>query len=508
MEAKTLADWQLKKSDLKRYPHFDQVLKPAEIIALVTDPHRVAKNSFFPFLRYTKKWQPFRDDRGGGKPKPKDRPIRYAARRDAYIFAYYRHLLSGPYEAELHRLGISHCPVAYRRILTEGDARRGKCNIQFAREAFDRIRHLGDCCAIAVDISSYFESIDHERLKALWCRLLGVERLAPDHFAVFKNITKYRVVDRMGVYTRLGFYGVKSWTKSGHPINGYLIPYKDVPTQLCSPHDFRQKILGEDGEGLSLVKPNDKLHGIPQGAPISDLLANLYLIDFDVEMNALATGFGGSYVRYSDDILLILPIGVDQARAIMDTLPSRIRAYGDELLIKPDKSSLVRYTRTGGGEQTCELIAGRGRNGLEYLGFRYDGRSVFLRDSTMSNLHRKVAAVARNQAEATIKRYPGKTYTQLCDMFNFESFTKRFGRVEGFEPASTSKKWTFWTYVVRSVEEFGPAGQKIHGQVRRLRQRARHRVDEEIARAIARKTKRDAETVSSWAAVLESSLSA
>lgn len=208
--------------------------------------------------------------------------------------------------------------------------------------------------------------------------------------------------------------------------------------------------------------------------------------------NRYADGVRVSYVRYSDDILLVLPVPVDQATAIMDSLPSRIRAHGDELLIKPEKSSLVRYTREDSGEQSCELIAGKGRNGLEYLGFRYDGRSVFLRDSTMSNLHRKVASVARNQAEATIKRYPGKTYAELCGMFNFEDFTKRFGRVEGFEPTSTSKKWTFWTYVVRSVDEFGPAGRKILGQVKRLRRRARHRVDEEIARAMARKAKQDA----------------
>jgi hypothetical protein len=130
--------------------------------------------------------------------------------------------------------------------------------------------------------------------------LLGVERLPADHFAVFKNITKYRVFDRVDAYRRLDLYGVKSFTKGGHPIEGYLVPYKEIPTQLCSPHDFRQKILGENGQYGSLVIPNGLAHGIPQGAPISDLLANLYLIDFDVEMNALAVSLGGSYVRYSD----------------------------------------------------------------------------------------------------------------------------------------------------------------------------------------------------------------
>jgi hypothetical protein len=489
-------DWKLNASDLKRYPHFDQVLKPAEITALVTDPVRVAQNTFFPLLRYTKGWQPFRPDKKSGKPrpKPKDRPIRYAARRDAYIFAYYRHLLSAPYEAELIRLGISHCPVAYRRMPIEGDARRGKCNIQFAREAFDRIRGHGDCCAIAVDISSYFESLDHERLKALWCRLLGVDRLPRDHFAVFKNITRYRVVERVEAYKRLGFYGRKTETKNGKPINGYLVPYSDVPTQLCSPHVFRQKILGENGEYESLVLPNKEAHGIPQGAPISDLLANLYLIDFDVEMNGLADSLGGSYVRYSDDILLILPVAVEHAEKIMAELPDRIRVYGAKLEIKPSKSSLVQY-RQGEQGQSCKLIAGKGRNGLEYLGFRFDGRDIFLRDATMSNLYRKVANVARNQAEATVKRYAGKTRDELCEAFNFEQFSKRFGRVEGFEPNSSNKTWTFWTYVVRAVDEFGPAGKKIMGQVRRLKRRSRVRVSNEIGRALQRKTKRDVDAI-------------
>lgn len=486
-------EWKLKASDLKRYPHFDQVLKPAEITALVTDPIRVAQNTFYPLLRYTKGWQPFRPDGDSGqpRPKPKERPIRYAARRDAYIFAYYRHLLSVPYEAELERLGISHCPVAYRRIPTEGDARRGKCNIQFAREAFDRIRGHGDCCAIAVDISSYFESLDHERLKNLWCRLLGVDRLPKDHFAVFKNITKYRVVERVDAYQRLGFYGVKSQTKSGKAINGYLVPYADVPTQLCSPTTFRQKILGENGEYKSLVIPNAKPHGIPQGAPISDLLANLYLMDFDVELNALACSLGGSYVRYSDDILLILPVPVEQAEKIMADLPARISEYGDELVIKPSKSSLVQYTKDVEG-QSCKLISGKGKNGLEYLGFRFDGRNVFLRDATMSNLYRKIASLARNQAEATVKRYAGKSYDELCGAFNFEQFSKRFGRVEGFEPNSNNKTWTFWTYVVRSAEEFGPSGKKIMAQVRALKRRSRARVSVEMGRALQRKMKRDA----------------
>lgn len=77
-------------------------------------------------------------------------------------------------------------------------------------------------------------------------------------------------------------------------------------------------------------------------------------------------------------------------------------------------------------------------------------------------------------------------------MFNFEQFSKRFGRVEGFEPASTARTWTFWTYVVRAAEEFGPLGKKITGQVARLRRHSRIRVEQEIERALLRKAKSDA----------------
>ena len=134
------------------------------------------------------------------------------------------------------------------------------------------------------------------------------------------------------------------------------------------------------------------------------------------------------------------------------------------------------------------MLAGKqGKHGLEYLGFRYDGKSVYLRDTTLSNLYRKVAAAARSQAIATVKRYPNKSAAEMSELFNFEEFTKRFGRVEGFEPSLTNKKWTFWTYVTRATKEFGVAGKTINSQVRRLRKIARHRVDIEIEQALLRR---------------------
>jgi hypothetical protein len=204
-------------------------------------------------------------------------------------------------------------------------------------------------------------------------------------------------------------------------------------------------------------------------------------------MNDLALKLGGTYLRYSDDILLILPVSAEQATEIMNSLPERIKQYGEKLVIKPTKSFLVRYTVEGDRQVVEHLDAQRNKGGLEYLGFRYDGKDVYLRNSTVSNLYRKVAFAARSQAVATVKRYPNKGYTELCQLFNFEQFAKKFGRVEEFDETSSKKDWTFWTYVTRTAEEFGPLGSKITKQVSRLKKVSKHRISNEIAFALDRR---------------------
>lgn len=291
--------------DLKHYPHFDAPLSLREIRRLVTSPERVAANTFYPFFLYEESWQPYRSA-DAVKPEKKTRPIRYGARRDAYIFAFYRRKLSRLYEARLRALGIQDCPIAYRQVSKQGRG-GGKCNIDFAKDAFDEIDRLGDCVAVALDIKGYFENLDHRRIKKIWCNLLGVAELPPDHYAVFKNITKYHFVDQRTTYRRLGYFGLRA--RNGQMIDGFLRPHRDMPKQLCSNADFRAKICGGDPALPSIIQKNDLPHGVPQGAPISDLIANFYLLDFDVVMAGYARARGGRYMRYSDDILMILPGG-------------------------------------------------------------------------------------------------------------------------------------------------------------------------------------------------------
>jgi len=338
-----------------------------------------------------------------------------------------------------------------------------------------------------LDISGYFESIDHGVLQAVWCRLLGVDELPPDHAHVFRAITRYAVVGRDEVYDRLGYYGPKP--KGG---KGFLRPYNEMPMQLCTPKEFREKICGGLPGYPSLIEVNKNPYGIPQGAPISDLLANIYLIDFDRQMAAYTSERGGFYFRYSDDILVLVPGGDTEGRVAKDYAVNLIKDFGSELVIKPEKSSIVKFT-TDGSERIFQFVEGaQGKNGLEYLGFRFDGMKVFIRDSTLSRFYRKITYSARRSASAFVARYPGKDLDFLIENFDVESFVKKFGRVEDFDKSPDYRTWTFWTYARRAAEVFGEQGRPIHRQIRRHRRLIHEKLESELAKALVRKMKNTA----------------
>jgi hypothetical protein len=316
--------------------------------------------------------------------------------------------------------------------------------------------------------------------------MLESDRLPDEHFHVFKAITKYAVVDKEQVYERLGHYGVKRTTKGNRPVKGYLTPYRDIPKQLCNGTEFRDKIAGSGAtKTKNIIKKNYKDYGIPQGAPISDLLANLYLLDFDVLVLRWARALGGIYFRYSDDILIVLPGGKAVGLDFEERVRNAIGNFGRQLSIKEEKSSVFVFTQDGERQRVVLVKGTKGRNGVEYLGFRYDGRLVYLRNSTVSNLYRKVTRAARRDANALARRYPDKDLNQLRKAFNYDQFIATFGRVEDFEELNDDyRNWTFWTYANKAADILGPVGRPILRQLRKHRSIIRRKIDNELDRAV------------------------
>jgi hypothetical protein len=221
--------------------------------------------------------------------------------------------------------------------------------------------------------------------------------------------------------------------------------------------DFQIKICGKGQGYADLIQCHEDSYGIPQGAPLSDLLANLYLIDFDVAVHAKLAHLGGYYMRYSDDILLIVPGGPEVAKSMMDQVVSMIGLYGNQIKIKPEKCFVHESQPSAKGLRHRHIYPDdRSSNGLSYLGFRFDGQHVHLRDSTVAGLLRRVSSTINREVYRLVKRYPGKPFPFLENELNVEGIIEKFGKVQDFEDKLSSKQnWTFWTYAKRAEHVFG-----------------------------------------------------
>lgn len=331
----------------RRYLHFDEPLSLKKATALVSDPDAVAAHSFWPLIQFKVHTAKIKQNKTTGNLDwhQKDREISYAAHGDSLIFGFYAESLGQLYEAQLADQGLGGCVLAFRSL--------GKNNVDFAKAAFDEISARGDCVAVALDVTKFFDTIDHAQLKQRWMRLLGTAGLPRDHYAVFRALTKFSFVDRDKSFTALGV--------SVHTPRG------GGKHRLCSPADFRLKV-----REAGLVTVNPHKHGIPQGTAISALLSNLYMLDFDAAAHAFAKAHGGRYMRYCDDILFIMP--PDLAGATETFCTTEIDKL--ELDINPSKTDICFFSKTGAGH-TC-------KKPLQYLGFLFDGQQIFIRSAAFS----------------------------------------------------------------------------------------------------------------------------
>lgn len=371
----------------RSYKHFDKPLGYDKATKLVTSPKAVATHSFFPFLFYENEVRRYRGK--GANAQPKKRPLMYASHRDGCIFAYYTILLTEPYEAKVKDLDISEHIIAYRKGMGN--------NITFADAAFEEIKRRKKCAAIALDISSFFDHIDHANLKDEWCKILNVRKLPQDHFAVFNAVTSWAKVNRDDCYKVLGIDA----RTAKHPI--------------CLPQDYRGKVRGG-----GLVQRNPNTYGIPQGSPISAFLANLYMLPFDCAMSKLAKKIGGYYRRYSDDILWICD--EDKVHDVLKAVDTGLTERGAKLTRSTEKTEISIFSADTTGKISCYSLDKSGekipQKPFQYLGFTFDGKKKLVRSSTLSKFHRRLKYAVRGAKRAARKADNDKVYRKkLNDKF-------------------------------------------------------------------------------------------
>ncbi len=403
------------------YAHFDYHTDITKCWDYISDPENIRRHGFYPFIHYTKNMSKYSAKMGGIKGKRRE--IYYASHIDRCIFQLYNFLLNERYNEECDRLGIQDVAVAYRTNLNK------QSNIDFARKAIQFIRDSGDCYIMIGDFTKFFDNLDHRYLKRQWCGLLHTDRLPGDHYAVFKNITRYSYVELTDL---LAVHGLENNGKGRRELN--------ARQRVLSPKEFKEK-------GFHIQKNMDR--GIPQGSPVSGGLANVYMMEIDREIHDFVSEYRGMYMRYSDDFIIVLP-QLDRAAAIdvltrISDLFNRPNRFG--LQLEPAKTQYYHFygNHMENRGKDIHKHADCSNRYLNFLGFTFDGNKVSLRDKTVSKYYQRMRRKAK-----TIARSGG--YTATGKHISMKNLYMRYS-IKG----AKEKPGNFLTYVRRAqgASKFG-----------------------------------------------------
>lgn len=481
-------DWLKFKGYVHVTPQIDVDSRERELLSKITNKEYVAKYAFFPLLhsiikerKYKKisgtkkRAHSFIDVNGIVQKTCKERPLHYASNMDALIFGYYANEILIKYEERLKsNKELSDCIIAYRKIPTDG-GKQNKGTIHFANEVFTEVKNRaalkGNCSVLTFDIKSFFPSLDHRILEEAWKVLFEFDRLPRDHFNVFKAATKFSYINKFDLKKNISSFDEKHLAKVRNVYG--------INSLFASPKELKEKIK----TGIIKIHKNPfenaqkECIGIPQGLPISAVLANIYLYEFDqIVFSNVVEELGGFYRRYSDDIVVIC----DETK--VDEIESFIKSQiiNFKLRISDEKTEKFIFKNAQFGKKPARLSSFKLANGdyraempLVYLGFEFNGKNTLIKSANVAKFYRKMIYSVKRKAKRAINIAKKEPVTmpvlyrrQLYKLFNSKPLSKtkihsRWKRLEKIETGEyrlvTGKKkrtvkGTYTTYVQRASE--------------------------------------------------------
>ena len=121
------------------------------------------------------------------------------------------------------------------------------------------------------------------------------------------------------------------------------------------------------------------------------MAANISMLEFDTAVHAVVSGAGGSYRRYSDDILILCP--PEHFAALDAAIGQALIIHTKTLSLNGDKREEVRFALPG--SNLVSFPPATVGKPLQYLGFTFDGRRVCVRGGTLSRYYRRMASSVR-----------------------------------------------------------------------------------------------------------------
>ena len=230
-----------------------------------------------------------------------------------------------------------------------------------AQDAILKIRGYGEEgyeWAVLLDLSKYFDTLNHEKLLNLLRREIDDERV---------------------------IQLIKRFLKSGVMENGVVMPTEE---------------------------------GSPQGGPLSPLLANVYLNEFDHEYEKR----GVPVIRYADDIVLLCK----SQRAAERLLESSIRYLEGKLKLKVnrEKSHIAKLNAT----KNLKFLGFAFGKGKEGLFIRVHQKSLLKAKNKLRELTRRNRGRNVRQVMAEVKRY----MTGWLNYYAIASMKKTMGERNGW----------------------------------------------------------------------------
>ncbi|OMD57614.1 reverse transcriptase domain-containing protein [Paenibacillus odorifer] len=398
----------------KYFTHFDKRIPFINFKDKIQNPEWVAQHGFYPFLHYNIIFNKY--SRETKKKKQKIRKIYYASHIDGYIYSYYGDKINELYNELTIKRDIDDVSIAYR------NNKKGKSNIHFAAEVINFITRHKKSYIFVADFSDFFDNLDHRYLKEKLKIVLNKNNLPSDYYNIFKNITKFSYINKK-------------------KLERHLIDIKE-DTYFKRKERYLTTKQFENYKYTNIEK-NSKPYGIPQGSGISAVLSNIYLLDFDQEINNFVKSCNGLYRRYCDDIIIVIPMN-DANNLNFEMYENEIKeisAKVPNLIIQKEKTNHFYYQ-----DKKISGINGTSDN-LDYLGFRFDGERIYLREKSLfkfySRAYRKIRIcndVSKVVGRNVKRRELYKTYTHLGRNYK--------------NPRNEKIKGNFITYAERAQREF------------------------------------------------------